>query len=79
MVAIYSVMLSDGNSSCGDVVFDKFNLAYRDEDSISDQNYEKHIFWNLYYENFLNLRVLEKLHIQRNTAHKSKELIKWGF
>ena len=47
---IYSVIQSDGNSFCGDVVLDSFNIVYSDEDSILDQKYEKWIFWNLYYE-----------------------------
>ena len=37
---MYSVMQSDGNSFCGDVVLD---MLYRDEDSILDQKYEKQI------------------------------------
>ena len=32
----YSVMQSDWNSVCGDVVLDSFNMACRDEDSILD-------------------------------------------
>ena len=31
-------MQSDVNSLCGDVVLDSFNMVYRDEDSIYDQN-----------------------------------------
>ena len=27
----YSVMQSDGNSFCGDVILDSFNISYRDE------------------------------------------------
>ena len=46
------VTQSDGNRFCGDVVFDSFNMAYRDEDSILDQKYEKQVFWDLYYEDF---------------------------
>ena len=42
-------MQSDGNSFCGKVVFDSFNMAYRDEDRILDQKYEKQIFWDHYY------------------------------
>ena len=45
-------MQSDGNSFCGDVVLDNFNMSYRNEDSILDQKYEKQIFWDLYYEYF---------------------------
>ena len=30
----YSVMQSDGNSLCGDVVLESFNMVYSDEDSI---------------------------------------------
>ena len=33
----YSVMQSDGNSFCGDVVSDSFNKTSRDEDNILDQ------------------------------------------
>ena len=36
---LYSVMQSDGNSFCGNVVLDSFNKAYRNEDSILDQIY----------------------------------------
>ena len=42
-----SVMQSDGNSFCGDVVLDSFNMAYRDENSIICRpNYEG-ILWLL--------------------------------
>ena len=40
-------MQSDGNSFCGDVVLDGFNMSYRDEDSILEQKYEKQITWDL--------------------------------
>ena len=36
----YSVMQSDGNSFCGDVVSDSFNKQSRDENNILDQIYE---------------------------------------
>ena len=39
-----SVMQSDGNSFCRDVVLGGFNMAYRDEDSILEQKCEKYIF-----------------------------------
>ena len=42
---MYSVMQSDGNSFCGDVVLDSFNMEYSDEDSILDKKYVKQIFW----------------------------------
>ena len=48
----YSVMQSDGNSFCGDVVLDTFNMVYSNEDSIFDKKYEKRIFGELYYEHF---------------------------
>ena len=35
----YSVMQSDCNSFCGDVVFDTFNKASRNEENILDQMY----------------------------------------
>ena len=31
---MYSVMQSDGNSFCGDVALDSFNMVYSHEDSI---------------------------------------------
>ena len=30
-------MQSDGNSFCGDVVLDSFNMSYRDKDSILEK------------------------------------------
>ena len=41
-------MQSDGNSFCGDVVLDSFNMSFRDEDSILEQKYEKQISLDLY-------------------------------
>ena len=41
---IYSVVQSDGNSFCGDVVLDSFNMAYRDKNSILDQNMKSKYF-----------------------------------
>ena len=72
-------MQSDGNSFCGDVVLDSFNMSYREEDSIVDQKYEKqiHILGSLC--RFILLQVIKKMHIQRNTAHNNKELIKLCF
>ena len=35
---MYSVMQSDGNSFCGDVVLDSFNISPMDDNSILDQN-----------------------------------------
>ena len=43
----YSVMQSDETGFCGDVVLDSFNMAYRDEDRILEQKYEKQISWDL--------------------------------
>ena len=45
-------MQSNGNSFCGDVVSDGFNMVYSDEDRIQDQKYEKRICWVLHYEDF---------------------------
>ena len=53
---VYSVMQSDGNSFCGDVVWDGFNMSYRDEDSILEQHYENQISWDLYYKDFIFLK-----------------------
>ena len=62
-------MQSDGNSYCGDVVLDSFNMQYRDKESFSDQNYEKQIFWDLYYEDIKFEEWLNNMHIKRYTAH----------
>ena len=59
---IYSVMHSDGNSFCGDVVLGSFNMVYNDEDSIKDQKYEKRILWDNYYEDFKFQEELKNIH-----------------
>ena len=59
---MYGVTQSDGNSYGGKVVLDSFNMAYRDEDNIYDQKYEKQIFWNLYYKDFKIEECLKKIH-----------------
>ena len=41
-----------GTIFCGDVVLDSVNLAYRDEDNISDQLYDKQIFSGFCHEDF---------------------------
>ena len=51
-VSWYSVMQSDRNNFCGDVVLDSFNMAYKDKDSILDKIYEKPIFYVLYHKDF---------------------------
>ena len=38
LVRLYSVMQSDRNSFCGDVVLDSFYMAYRDEGRILCEN-----------------------------------------
>ena len=55
----------DWNSFCGNVVFDSFNMAYRDED-ILDQKYDKQKFW-IFIMKILNLRMIEKMHIKEIT------------
>ena len=49
---IYSVMQSDGNSFCGDVVLDNFINASKDENNILDQTYKKQICSFFYYDGF---------------------------
>ena len=44
---LYSVMHSDGNSFCGDVVLDSFNKASRDEDNILYKIYKSKYVWNI--------------------------------
>ena len=41
-----------GNSFCGDVVLDSFNMVYSDEDSIKTKNIKNDFFWDLYDEDF---------------------------
>ena len=43
-------MQSDGNSFCGDVVLDIIKMAYKDEDSILHQIFEKQKFSEFYYD-----------------------------
>ena len=52
LVGWYSVMQSVGNTICRDIVFDSFNKAYRDEDKILNQIYEKKTSYVLYHEDF---------------------------
>ena len=52
MSACYSVMQSDRNSSCGDVVLDSFNKASRDEDNILDQTYRGKKCSDYLYDDF---------------------------
>ena len=45
---LYSVIKSDRNSFCEDVVSDSFSMAYRDEDIILDRIYvyiQSNFFW----------------------------------
>ena len=39
-IVSYSVIQSDGNNLCGDVVSDSINKEYRDGDNILDQIYK---------------------------------------
>ena len=48
----YSVIQSNGISFGGGIILDTFNMVHSDEKSISEQKYEKRIFWDLYYEVF---------------------------
>ena len=38
-------MQSDGNSFCGDVVLDSFNIANKDEDNILDKMFQSKYVW----------------------------------
>ena len=40
-ISIYSVMQSNGNSFCEDVVICSFDMEYREEERIWGQKYEK--------------------------------------
>ena len=48
----YSVMRSDGNRFCGNVVLDSFHMVYRHDDSVLDQKFEKQISRDCYYKDF---------------------------
>ena len=49
------MMQSDGNSFCGGVVLNSLNMAYRDKDSILDQNMKgKH--FGIFIMKILNLK-----------------------
>ena len=52
---LYSVMHSDRNSLCGDVVLDSVNMAIWDEDNILDQYYVKQICLDFSYGHFISL------------------------
>ena len=61
-------MQSDRNSFWGNVVLDSFNMAYRDESSILNHNYEKQIFWDLIM-NILNFQVIEEnTYLKKNST-----------
>ena len=51
---IYSVMQSDWNSFCGDVISDIFNRAYMDEDIVLDKKFEKQISRVIYHGDFIS-------------------------
>ena len=64
--SIYSVMQSDGNSICGDVVSDSFNKTSRDEDNILVQIYKSKyvriiITMNLILDNIIR-KCIQTLH-----------------
>ena len=48
----FSVMQSNGNRFCGDVVLEGVNMAYRDTDNTLDHVYEKQIFFDFFHEDF---------------------------
>ena len=59
------MMQSDGNTFCGYVVFDSFNMEYRGKDNISDQDCAKQKYW-IFIKMIYNLRVMEE------NAHEKK-------
>ena len=74
---MYSVMQSDGNTFCGGVVLDSFNMKYMNEDSILDKKIWKQIFWYIHYEDFEFWEWLLNMRILKNTAHNNK--VQQGF
>ena len=60
LLFLYSVMQSDGNSFCGDVILDSFNMANSDEDSILDKKICKAIILLTLLKRFWIFRVIDK-------------------
>ena len=66
LCTLYSVMQSDGNNFCGDVVSDSFNKTFWDEDHILDHIYKSKyvriiivmilIFYNIIHKCILTLQ-----------------------
>ena len=48
----YSMMQSDRNSFCGEIVLDSVNMASKDKDSFSEQIYKRQMCPDLYYDDF---------------------------
>ena len=69
-VRTYSVMQSDGNSFCGDVVLDSFNKASRDENNILDQMYKSKKCSDYFYDDFNSLSHYTKMLTYRTVALK---------
>ena len=70
-------MQSDGNSFCGDFALDSLNMAYKDKDSILDQNMKSKYFW-IFIMKILNFKNYEGKCTSKEKEH-NKELMKSGF
>ena len=55
LLIVYSVCNQIGTVFGGDVVLDSFNMAYRDEESNLDQEYEKQSSW-IFIKQIFNFR-----------------------
>ena len=75
LILWYSVMQSEGNSFCGDVVLDGFNVSYRDDDSILAQKYESKyleifIMKILYLKSYWRKCIFNDIQQMTTGAHK---------
>ena len=59
-IITYSVMQSDGNSFCGDVISDTFNKASRDEDNILELIYKKKYVYVIFMLKFKLLKIFHE-------------------
>ena len=59
LVSKYSVMQSNGNSFCGDVVLDSLNMVFSE---IEFKTNIMKMFWDLYYKDFIFEEWLKNMH-----------------
>ena len=72
-------MRSDRTNYYGDVVLDSVNMAFRDEDSIIDQKYEKKKLLGLSFERFLQYKKIILPKIVSINPNFTSSLFKYAF